>query len=463
MEETGQKQWPAHGLALESEFCDIVRSLGGDVESRELGGAYLAASPAAYHGGEQAWDLVPKMLDVETYKLLENAAQNIYDIMTAVTQRCIEDPVFCERFGLPASYGELMAIPQHYPQLIPLARVDLFLNEQTGDYWLCEVNTDGTFGYTVADEVTTAICRSRAYEQFANRHPHVRTFEHREAWIRALGDIYRAWEAPTDLHPDAPDLAVVDFPESAERSEFDDFIQRFLERGVSARFSDIRRLKVKVHGGILRLMDDVGPISCAWMRAVTGEILDKPCLGTEALMQAARQNLACIIGGFRTWPVATKTFFAVLHDSDAESFLSPTQQDFVKRHVPVTYRLQDGFDMRRFEDRARWIAKPAGCYNARDVVAGADVGSEGWESALRGLAGKGGVVQRYAPQFAIPVIPGNSLPAGADPLDFRPANTMMGLFLFNGRFSGVYSRCGYGRVIGEAQGRLNQGCLIVDE
>ena len=78
------------------------------------------------------------------------------------------------------------------------------------------------------------------------------------------------------------------------------------------------------------------------------------------------------------------------------------------------------------------------------------------------LADEGGVVQRYAPQYATPAIP-CPLEPDDDPLVFPMANNLLGLFVIDGRFAGVFPRCGSNRVIGEFQGRLEQGCLFVNE
>ena len=40
---------------------------------------------------------------------------------------------------------------------------------------------------------------------------------------------------------------------------------------------------------------------------------------------------------------------------------------------------------------------------------------------------------------------------------------MEGLLLFRNRFAGVFTRCGQSAVIGEFAGRLNMGCLVVEE
>ena len=78
-------------------------------------------------------------------------------------------------------------------------------------------------------------------------------------------------------------------------------------------------------------------------------------------------------------------------------------------------------------------------------------------------ARSGDVVQRYATQYRTPVLEGGELPEGANPLEARLASNMEGLYLFDGEFGGVFTRCGYGNTIGERVGRLNMGCLVVRE
>ena len=455
-------RWSSSTEKLEREFCEIARSLDGDVPSRLAGSEYLKGTHAAYHGGYQEWDLAPKILDRRCEALLREAAETMYGIMEVTTRKCMEDPSLCRCFGLPDSFHADMVAPRGNESFIPLARADILLDETTGEYWFCEVNTDGTFGFTVADEVTAAIRASKTCRCFEERHPGTTAFACRETWMNALLEGYSRWHAASDgANPETPSLALVDYPESVERSEVEDFVERFRARGVPARFSDIRSLKLERRGARTQLVDEAGPISCVWPRVVTGEMLAKPCAGARALRQAAHDDLAYVVGGPRTWPVAMKTFFAVLHMPVATSFLSPEQLQFVRDHVPYTRAIKQEDNLALYRARARWILKPPDGYNGRDIVAGCGVDALSWEAALRKTIAQGGVAQRYIAPYATASIPGHMRGKDLDPLEFRPAHTMLGLFLFNGRFSGVYSRCGYEAVIGEKQGRLNQGCLRV--
>ena len=205
------------------------------------------------------------------------------------------------------------------------------------------------------------------------------------------------------------------------------------EKGVYARFADIRDLRVERHGDTSSLVDDEGPIDCVYRRAVTSEIAEKSCPGAAALEEAARRGLACLVGGYRTWPCATKTVFAILRSDAVRDVLDPSEVSFVEKHVPATFLLDAESDL------APYALRP--------------------KRSLPRLSG--GIVQEYARQYATPVIEGGAVPEGADPVDFRMAHNMEGLYLFRGAFAGVFTRCGYQNVIGEWTHRINMGCLVV--
>lgn len=451
------------GRDLEDEFCGIAASLGGDVESRQEGDKYLLSTHALYHGGPASWSLSPKIFDSDQVEVLRDAAQTMGTIMDKVTARYLADASFRALFHLPRALEDLTLIPSGYDCLIPLARVDIFFDEETGDYQFCELNTDGSAGMTNTVEITRAIQRSATYQRFAERHPDVVTFDVVQGAIGAVLGTYQTWQgAGTAAHPaECPSVAIVDYAESVSMDEVDDIIDRMDARGVHARFTDIRDLTLRTAGGVTSLCDADGPIDCVYRRAVTGEIADKPCAGVDALAAAARRGLVCVVGGFATWPCATKTIFAVLCSDAVKDVLTQDELDFVRAHVPYTVLLDPTSDLAPYADKDRWIVKPAGGYNAQGVCAGLDCTQEEWQEALELTARTGGVVQEYARQYRTPVVEGGALAEGADPLDFPLGANMEGLYLFRGKFGGVFTRCGYQNVIGEWTHRINMGCLVV--
>lgn len=439
---------PLDSVALEAEYLDILEDLDGDAPSHEAGDAYLAGTNALYHGGPVQWSFVPKVFSPRDLSYLAWIAETMGGIMDKLTRAFADDPALRAAFGMDPVIEELASAGVPYASPIPIARVDIFLDEQTGDFKFCELNTDGSSGMLVTEEVTRANLLTATGRRFAGARD-VRAFDIYGELVDAVLACYR--EAGGDA-PE-PRVVAVDYAESIVREEIADVARAFRARGARLDFADIRSLAYE--GGALR--DDRGPIDCVWRRVVISEMLEKPCEGADALMACARAGEVPIVGGFCTWPCATKTVFSVLASDLARAFLDDAEIDFVRRHVPATHMLDRASDLGKFADRELWIAKPRDGYNSVGVRAGRDCTAAEWDEVLREMAATGGTVQEYVVPYASPNVEGGVAGIGRA---VEPYMNMEGLFLFRNRFAGVFTRCGQASVIGEFAGRLNMGCLV---
>ena len=150
---------------LEDDFERIVRTREGDLPGRRKGDEYLSQTHALYHGDPAPWALTPKIFDKDMTAILKEAAERMYGIMDA-----------------------------GYDCQIPLARVDIFLDEDTGSYTFCELNTDGSAGMVVTDAVCQAVRMTPSFEEFASDHPGFRQYDLCGSWIDALFETYAEWE-----------------------------------------------------------------------------------------------------------------------------------------------------------------------------------------------------------------------------------------------------------------------------
>ena len=430
------------------------------------GKAYLATTHGLYHHEPLSWAFTPKIYSEAGWEVLREAAETMGSIMTKVTRAYQGSQEVRDFFALPAQVDELCRIDPGYECEIPLARVDIFLNEDTGAYWFCELNTDGSAGMTATDQVTAAIQKSETFKELAAQTPLRAPESVRMKCAREILDCYASWEkAGQEPYPaEKPAIAIVDYTESLSMDEAQDFCELFSELGVSARIADLRSLALDEVDGHWRLKDDQGPIDLVWRRVVLSEMMEKPCDGSDALALAAEEGLACVVGGFRTWPCATKTVFAYLHSPLASKVLDASELAFVQGHVPYTQILAKGCDLSTFADKDAWILKPAEGYNGQGVIAGLDVSEVAWKDALRDGAASGAVIQAYAPQYEGEVIVGSVASGDGTQASGRiKAHFMEGLYLFGGRFAGVFTRCGASATISEAAGRLNMGAFIASD
>ena len=443
--------FPLDSVALEDEYVAHARELMGDAASHEAGDAYLATTNALYHGGPLQWSFVPKIFSRRDLGYLAWIAQTMGRIMDKVTRRFVEDAAFRAAFELDPRIERLACLPNAFSTQIPIARVDIFLDEQTGTFKFCELNTDGSSGMLSTEEVSRTNLLTATGKRFAAQHA-VSVFDIYGACVDAILGCYREAGGAADH----PRVVAVDYAESIVREEIEEYARVFAEHGASLRFADIRDLRYQ--DGVLS--DAAGPIDCVWRRVVISEMLEKPCPGADAFMACAADATVPIVGGFRTWPCATKTVFAVLHSPLVDDVLTRDERAFVRDHVPATYILDEQTDLEQFADRARWIAKPRDGYNSIGVRAGQDCTDAEWREVLDEMVATRGTVQEYVTPYASPNVEGGV--AGID-RPFEPYMNMEGLFLFRNQFAGVFTRCGQAAVIGEFSGRLNMGCLVVDD
>ncbi|AEB07118.1 hypothetical protein Corgl_1010 [Coriobacterium glomerans PW2] len=441
---------PLDARGLQQEYLDIARGLDGDARSHEAGDSFLVSAGALYHGGPVQWSFVPRIFSKRDLGHLAWIAETMGAIMDKLTRRYLDDPTLRSMFGFTPDLEALTMLSCGYESLLPIARVDIFLNDETGDFKFCELNTDGSSGMLVTEEVSRAYMATETGRRFAERHD-LSAFDVYGACAETVIGCYR--EAAGNV--EFPTIAAVDYAESIAAEEIEVLSRVFPDHGAALRFCDIRDLSYE--NGVLR--DAIGPIDCVWRRAVLSEMLEKPGSGPDALMACSREPHVPIVGGFRSWPCATKTVFSVLRDPYVAEFLTEEQLDFVRKHVPETYLLDQKSDLTRFSDRIRWIVKPRDGYNSIGVRAGLDCTDEQWVSVLEEMARTGGTIQEYVCPYSTMNVEGASSAAGSDPQMYM---NMEGLYLFDGRFSGVFTRCGTNAVIGEAAGRLNMGCLVSD-
>ena len=442
---------PLDSVALEAEYLGIAMcELDGDAPSHEAGDAYLATTNALYHGGPIQWSFVPKIFSRRDVGYLAWIARTMGRIMDKTTAAFCERADVRAKFCLDPRIEELALAPVTYRTPIPIARVDIFLNEQTGDFQFCELNTDGSSGMLATVETTRANLLTATGGRFAAAHE-LGAFDIYAGCAGAVLGCYREAGGTAKR----PVIAAVDYAESIAAEEIEEYARVFDRLGAELRFADIRDLTYE--DGVLA--DACGPLDGVWRRVVISEMLEKPCPGADALMRCVHDGAVPVMGGFRTWPCATKTVFAVLHDKIAATFLDAEELAFVRDHVPATYLLDEGSDLSAFAEKERWIAKPRDGYNSVGVRAGSDCTDAEWADVLAKMAATGGTVQAYAPQYASENVEGGVAGIGRAP---QPYSNMEGLFLFNGQFGGVFTRCGTAAVIGEFSGRLNMGCLITE-
>ena len=437
---------------LNDEYCELVRE---NYDENALCGRraveYIAGSTAIYKGKPVPCLYIPKLFAREARGALEKAASDIYGILDKVIGRYLRDGAYRRLFPFPKALEELILSEAGYPCRLPIARIDIFLNEEDLSFKFCEFNADGSSAMNEDRELNIAIADSDAMRRILGRR-RLRPMEFFDSWARVFMEIYSSFSGGSG----GPRVAIADFLDSAGAppTEFVEFRKAFERAGLEAEIADVRSFSY--NGGRLATADGK-PVHAVYRRAVTRDIMDS--LGNvQPFVRAVADGAVCSVGHFRTQVIHNKTIFKILHMPETSEFLAEHERAYVARHVPQTYVLEKGGSgyADALENKGAWLIKPDDLYASRGVYAGADTPQKDWEAALADCAGKGYLLQEYVRPYRSANLDFNENPRP----DFHMYNNITGMFLYGGKLQGFYSRGGPNAVISGLTGGLTLASLV---
>ena len=453
----------ATNAKLTDEYLQIIRNLNGDIEGRKIAAEYMAQSTAIVHHQHVACSYVPRLFNRETYDIMKETSETAHRILCKVIQRYLDDPEYRQVFDFDPRLVELILLPRGYDDLLPFARVDTFMNEETGEMRFCEFNGDGSSGMNENREITLSVTRTPALRQFIGNGHRIETCELFQNWIYRFIDIYERSERRISK----PRFAICDYLENGVVDEFYLFADQFSRKGYPCVVADVRDLQFD--GEVLT--DGKGNrIDAIWRRCVTNDVIEY-WDESQQLIEAVRAGKVTLIGSFAGHVVHDKQIFSALYDPRTQAFLTKEENEFVKRTVPLTTFLDDAHvnleEVRTNKDA--WIIKPTDAYGAQDVYAGCGQTQERWEELLaqfaNNAAGQPFIVQSYVTPFKTLTMPPETpedLAAGKTEFVTELYNNLNGLYLYNGQFMGVFSRLGPRPTISKDQAGITSATIWVD-
>ncbi len=424
------------------EYIETVKSLNGDFPGRKQSIDAVENSDIHIHGEAVHFSYVPSFFNDDDWKYLEETSVMTHRILCKVIDKYLHDAEYRKMFNLPAEVERLIMLPCNYDQLLPIGRFDYFLDEEDLSFKFCEFNTDGSGAMSRDYVIGQAITQTQSFKAFAAKHE-VEQFDFFDSWAKSFMDIYssdtNAVENPT--------IAITDFKESGVFSDFNRFLEAFERAGIKARFVDTRTFEFD--GEHLIDPSDGTAINAIYRRAVTSELLQHldEC---KALIDAVAAEKVCLIGHFRTTVAHSKMVSIALFDEQTRAFLTEEECNFIDAHVPRTYLLEaddpscDIAAIKAHKDE--WIIKPADDYGAHGVYPGVDFDQKEWERIVDENTNAGYIAQEFYPPRHIDVIRPELIDE-SDPCKVESWENMPGVYMYDGKPSGIYSRLGQHGVI----------------
>ena len=389
----------------------------------------LEHSPVNYNGVLDKTVHIPKIYDEETIEAFRGIAATTHRIFEKVIGAYQNDPAYRALFPFSKELEELMLLPIPYDSKLPMARFDLFYNEETGDFKFCEINTDGTAAMIRDVEMRKALVHDPAH-QAVLRQFELEPFELFDTWVRTFLDLYRTYPK----HVEHPNIAIVDILDNATLGDFEEFMRRFQAAGVDCEICDIRDLVYRDHA----LWSPAGNrVDAVYRRAVTADVMDhyEQCAG---FLTAARNDEVFFAGAFATQAIHNKWLFYVLHRPETQAILTSDEWDFVRAHVPETVEFSKEYialeDVQKNKDL--YMLKPMDAYASKGIyAAGREFSQEKWEEVTADLYEKGYICQEYCRQYMT-----ENIDFAWGDGEWHPFLNMPGLYTYNGVFSGFLMR-----------------------
>lgn len=371
----------------------------------------------------------------EEYEELGNFLQEMTGILKKVVREYKVNPRFRKLFPFSPLMEELILIDPGYGVDFPMARFDIFYREN-GGHLFCELNTDGSSGMNEITIIQDVMDKSLAFSEIKKDYE-VRGFELFESWLEVLLRNYREFNGGID---DKPNIAIVDFTGEGMVYEFRAFQRVFRERGYNTFICDPRELEYR--GGKLYFKDN--QIKLIYRRATTIRLVEE-AEQIRDFLSAYRDGAVCVVGGLVSQIVHNKALFAVLHQKDRLDFLTEREKEFIKRHIPYTaiLDLNDGENIEKLiTAKDQWLVKPIDQLAGKGVYIGRDFRPAEWKKLIEGLVDKDYIYQQFIepPVMAMPHFAENKV---SEDFGFQ-----IGLYSYNHRLAGLYTRAGRKTVIG---------------
>jgi glutathionylspermidine synthase len=372
--------------------------------------------------------------DIESFKELTNT---LMSIINKVIKKFLASSEFRSKFGFRDQLEELILVDPGYSINVPMARFDIFYHHP-GNFKFCELNADGSSGMNKTNVLERIFLNTTAVKELKSRYQ-ISCFELIDTWVTESLKNYRQFNAQTDK----PNVVIMDWQDAGNIEEFEAFKNAYENRGCRAVIADPRQLRYDGK----KLYHQEMPVDLIYRRLVTSELMDRYDQLTD-LIQAYRAGAVCIVGSLRSEIIHNKIIFKILHQDTAD-FLTTAECEFIAKHVPYTVEFSENRNiyLETKQNKDMYVLKPTDQYAAAGVYLGKDFSTREWQQLLEQCWDNNYLVQEYCQPFVGPLIEFNHKTAVANNF-----NQMLGLFVYNEKFAGLYTRVGKNNVISQQHG-----------
>ena len=389
-------------------------------------------STAIYKGEPVPFLYHPMFYTPEDVKDFEYIGKIIMSIANKVAKRYMDFPEYRTKFEYSKLLEDLILIDEGYHINVPIGRFDIFYGGKD-NFKFCEFNTDGSSAMNEDNTLARILMDTKAINNMKKKY-NISYFELIYKWVEESIKIFKKFNPDIEK----PNVAIVDFKESGTPYEFEEFKKAYINKGFKAVVADPRELKY-IDGKLY--FKDI-KIDLIYRRIVTKEFVDR-IDEIEDLVNAYKDGSVCMIGSLKSQIMHNKIIFKVLHEKETLQFLTEEERNFIKKHIPYTEEF-NGEDIYKevLKNKDKYILKPKDLYASKGVYAGKSFSSEDWKRIADESLGKEYICQEFCEPFTREFV---NFEDGK--LKVSKLKTITGIFMYNEKFEGLYTRLGKSTII----------------
>lgn len=359
--------------------------------------------------------------DLKNFQEIGNTMLKIGDIIVNEYEK---EPSFREKFAFNKELEELILADNGYGINVPMTRMDVFYEDRE-NFKFVEINTDGSSAMLEDNEFGRISLETEAIK---NMDEDFYNMELIDSWVEESIKIYDNWEFKKH---EKPNVAILDFIESATTTEFEEFKKAYEKKGLNCEILDPRDLEYR-NG---ELYKDDYRVDLIYRRLVTFEIVDRYD-EIRNFIKGYKDRAACVIGSFKSQLIHNKSIFRILHQEDVLNLFEEKERSFIKNHIPFTGEFAGDKEVFEYvkENPEKFILKPADMNVGSGVFVGRDLTKDDWTEKLKEAWENEYIYQEFIEPFKRTYLDEN--------LAQVEYNSIIGLFFYNTKFSGLYTRIG---------------------
>jgi glutathionylspermidine synthase len=410
-------------------------------------------SNAVYKGKQLPFLYYPSVYSTKDVKRFEELTRSIYKIVNKSINIYVDHPEVRSIWGFSKELEELILVPHRFTANVPMGRFDFFYYED-GSYKFCELNTDGTSAMNEETPLSDILLETQGMKHMKSIYQ-ISRYELYQSWVDEVESIYAEFVENGGDKSDKPYVIIMDFVEKGSPHEFEEFKIKFLESGYDCDIVSPDSLVEK--DGYLYANNK--KVDIIYRRLVTRDMMDKYDL-LQPLIRGIKANKTCIIGSIKSQIVHTKKYFEALYHPLVRQYFNQDELDYIDKHIPYTAALvrDDNFD-KYVKEKDQFIIKPIDLYASKGVYAGKEFSEEEWIKLLEEGIETGYIIQEFCKKS----MNQNLYFDDHGEMHVKTVNNITGLFLYNEKLKGIFTRAGFNAVISDLNDGYSLSSVVVKE